>query len=207
MDALYLVGTFNDWEIQTKYQFKTHHHVQTLLVELPAGKTELKISTSPEASSHAFGAESGKTAVGLNQLIFLKSEGNNILLNLDHPGIYFFFLDFSEDPLHPTLRIVVKHEKLTPLEVTEQSGFGLDHFLDMKLPVTLELGRTKLRINDALSLGKGSIVELDRLVGESINVYIGGKLVALGELVVVDDEFGVQVLTVFPPQNLNTTTV
>ncbi|MGK5095107.1 FliM/FliN family flagellar motor switch protein [Deltaproteobacteria bacterium TL4] len=199
MEDLYLVGTFNAWDVRKRYQFdRIDDYIYTLLAELPAGKIEFKIGTVTEAAANNFGSDGDEATVTLNQLTYLKDGGDHLSINLTYPGIYFFFLDFSQDQAQPSLRVVPKHEVTTPEELRDQPGFGLDHFLDMQLPVTFELGKTKLSINEALSLGKGSILELDKLAGESINVYVGGKLVALGELVVVNDNFGVQVLTVLP---------
>lgn len=64
--------------------------------------------------------------------------------------------------------------------------------LDVPLKVTVELGRTKLLINDLLQLGQGSVVELDKMAGEPMEVYVNDKLVAMGEVVVVNEKFGIR---------------
>jgi len=106
-------------------------------------------------------------------------------------------LQGSQD--HPVLRIQAKFTRSSQSE-TDSSSMGLDHFLKMKLPVTFEVGRSSLKIADALSLGQGSVVELDRMVGEDLNVYVGGKLVALGEVVMVNEQFGVRILEILPSE-------
>ena len=68
----------------------------------------------------------------------------------------------------------------------------LDFILDIPLDVSAELGRTRLLINELLQLGQGSVVELNKLVGEPLEVYVNGKLVARGEAVVINEKFGVR---------------
>ena len=76
-------------------------------------------------------------------------------------------------------------------------GMGnLDLLRDVGLRVTVELGRTQLPIRQVLPLGPGSIVELDRLAGEPVDVLVNGVLIARGEVVVVDEKFGVRVTEV-----------
>ena len=68
--------------------------------------------------------------------------------------------------------------------------------LDVPLQVTVELGRTQLRIRNVLELVPGSIVELDKLAGEPVDVLVNGKQIARGEVVVIDEEFGVRITDV-----------
>ncbi|QKY69042.1 flagellar motor switch phosphatase FliY [Lentibacillus sp. CBA3610] len=81
----------------------------------------------------------------------------------------------------------------------EQAGLGqnekrnLDMLLDIPLKVSVELGRTKRSIKDILELSAGSIVELDKLAGEPVDILVNEKLVAKGEVVVIDENFGVRV--------------
>lgn len=65
--------------------------------------------------------------------------------------------------------------------------------LDIELEVSVEIGRTRMRIKDVLSLGEGSIIELDKVVGEPVEIYANKKLIARGEVVVIDEDFGVRV--------------
>ena len=65
--------------------------------------------------------------------------------------------------------------------------------LDVPLNVSVELGRTELRIRNVLELVPGSIIELDRLAGEPIDVLVNGKHIARGEVVVIDEEFGIRI--------------
>jgi flagellar motor switch protein FliN/FliY len=75
-------------------------------------------------------------------------------------------------------------------------GRNLDLLMNVSLGVSAELGRCTMRVSDVLKLGKGSIVELDRLAGSPIDVLVNQRLVARGEIVAVDDRFGVRVTEV-----------
>lgn len=76
---------------------------------------------------------------------------------------------------------------------------NLDLILDIPLTVTVELGRSKMLINDLLQLGQGSVIELTKLVGEPLEVLVNNKLVARGEVVVVNDKFGVRLTDIVSP--------
>lgn len=69
---------------------------------------------------------------------------------------------------------------------------GLDLILDISMPVTVELGRTRMLIRDILALGPGSIVELDKLAGEPVDLLVNDRPIAKGEVVVIDENFGVR---------------
>ncbi|EPR44028.1 flagellar motor switch protein FliN [Desulfovibrio sp. X2] len=75
----------------------------------------------------------------------------------------------------------------------------LDFILDIPLEVSAELGRTKLLINELLQLGQGSVVELNKLAGEPLEIYVNGKLVARGEAVVINEKFGVRLTDIISP--------
>jgi len=76
---------------------------------------------------------------------------------------------------------------------------SLDLILDIPLTVTVELGRSKILINDLLQLGQGSVIELTKLVGEPLEVLVNNKLVARGEVVVVNEKFGVRLTNIVTP--------
>jgi flagellar motor switch protein FliN/FliY len=76
---------------------------------------------------------------------------------------------------------------------------NLDLILDIPLTVTVELGRSKMLINDLLQLGQGSVIELTKLVGEPLEVLVNDKLVARREVVVVNDKFGVRLTDIVSP--------
>ena len=76
---------------------------------------------------------------------------------------------------------------------------NLDLILDIPLTVTVELGRSKMLINDLLQLGQGSVIELTKLVGDPLEVLVNNKLVARGEVVVVNEKFGVRLTDIVTP--------
>lgn len=71
----------------------------------------------------------------------------------------------------------------------------LELLYDLQLPVSIELGRTNMLIRDILRLGRGSVIEFDKLVSEPVDVLINGKKVAEGEVVVIDKHFGIRLTT------------
>jgi flagellar motor switch protein FliN/FliY len=77
---------------------------------------------------------------------------------------------------------------------------NLDLILDIPLTVTVELGRSKMLINDLLQLGQGSVIELTKLAGEPLEVLVNQKLVARGEVVVVNEKFGVRLTDIVSPK-------
>ncbi|MCH7946402.1 MAG: flagellar motor switch protein FliN [candidate division Zixibacteria bacterium] len=77
---------------------------------------------------------------------------------------------------------------------------NIDLLMDVNLPVSIELGRTKMSISDILALVPGSVVELARLAGEPVDVMVNHKLVAKGEVVVVDENFGVRITQLITPE-------
>ena len=82
---------------------------------------------------------------------------------------------------------------------TEHGEKELDFILDIPLELSVELGKTKMLVNDLLQLGQGSIIELNKLAGEPLEVYINRKLIARGEVVVVNEKFGVRLTDVVSP--------
>lgn len=78
-------------------------------------------------------------------------------------------------------------------------GQNMDLIMDVPLQVTVELGRTRKQIREVLALGPGSVVELDKLAGEAVDVLVNGKLVAKGEVVVIDENFGVRITDIVSP--------
>ncbi|HNY65725.1 MAG TPA: flagellar motor switch protein FliN [Deltaproteobacteria bacterium] len=75
----------------------------------------------------------------------------------------------------------------------------LDFILDIPLEVTVEMGRTRMLINDLLQLGQGSVIELNRLAGEPLDILVNSKLVARGEVVVVGEKFGIRLTDIVSP--------
>jgi flagellar motor switch protein FliN/FliY len=77
----------------------------------------------------------------------------------------------------------------------------LSYLLDIPLQVAVELGRARMSIENLLKLNQGSVVELDHIVGEPLDIYVNNKLVARGEAVVMKEKFGVRIVDVVSPQH------
>ncbi|MFW2374148.1 MAG: flagellar motor switch protein FliN [Gammaproteobacteria bacterium] len=76
---------------------------------------------------------------------------------------------------------------------------NLDVVLDIPVNISMEIGRTKISIRNLLQLNQGSVVELDRLAGEPMDVLVNGTLIARGEVVVVNEKFGIRLTDIISP--------
>jgi flagellar motor switch protein FliN/FliY len=87
----------------------------------------------------------------------------------------------------------------------KQGETSLDVILDIPVTLSMEIGRSRISIQNLLQLARGSVVELDRMAGEPLDVLVNGTLVAHGEVVVVNDKFGVRLSDVVSPaERVNT---
>ncbi len=92
---------------------------------------------------------------------------------------------------------------LDALKASRGDGAGkvdLDVLLDVPITLQLEIGRAKISIRNLLSYTQGSVIEMDRLAGEPLDVLVNGTLIAHGEVVVINDKFGVRLTDVVSPQ-------
>ena len=89
-------------------------------------------------------------------------------------------------------------------QLSQSSSHGdarnIDLLLDVDLPVSIELGRTHLAVSDILALGPGSVVELNKLAGEPVDLLVNNKIVAKGEVVVIDENFGLRITQLITPE-------
>ena len=93
----------------------------------------------------------------------------------------------------------VEARKLDPSTNSNAGDVKMDVILDIPVTVGMEIGRTQLSIRNLLQLNQGSIIELDRLAGEPMDVLVNGTLVAHGEVVVVNEKFGIRLTDVVSP--------
>ncbi len=106
----------------------------------------------------------------------------------------------GEDPLAPetveaeTAPLEELHDEGQP--ITEDERRKLDTIMDIPVTISMEVGRSKISIRNLLQLNQGSVVELDRVAGESLDVLVNGTLIAHGEVVVVNDKFGIRLTDV-----------
>ena len=84
----------------------------------------------------------------------------------------------------------------TPSSSEDDIKVDLDMILDIPVTISMEIGRTKINIRNLLQLNQGSVVELDRFAGEPLDVFVNGTLIAHGEVVVVNEKFGIRLTDV-----------
>jgi len=112
----------------------------------------------------------------------------------------------SEDPLQSLTGTTEQEDESTeqiapdPFSIIREEGEpGLELLLDIPLEVSVELGRIEMLIRDVIELGSGSIIELKKTAGEPADVMVNGKIVARGEVVVVEDNFGIRITEIISP--------
>jgi flagellar motor switch protein FliN len=110
----------------------------------------------------------------------------------------------SEQGAKPSAKVNVQVAELDALEsdnlpMARDDDRNLEMILDIPVTIAMEIGRTKISIRNLLQLNQGSVVELDRLAGEPMDVLVNGTLVAHGEVVVVNEKFGIRLTDVVSP--------
>ncbi len=91
------------------------------------------------------------------------------------------------------------YSNYTQLPLTENEEVNLDVILDVPVTIAMEIGRTQINIRNLLQLNQGSVVELERFAGEPLDVLVNGTLIAHGEVVVINDKFGIRLTDVISP--------
>lgn len=104
----------------------------------------------------------------------------------------------SQEADAPEVEPVSESVDSTPQEKTEKIS-NMELLLDIPLEITAELGRTRMIINDLLQLGQGSVIELNKLAGEPLEILVNQKLIARGEVVVVNEKFGIRLTDIISP--------
>ncbi|EMY6820482.1 flagellar motor switch protein FliN [Vibrio cholerae] len=108
----------------------------------------------------------------------------------------------GEDPNAPDIDVdeiltaPLEELKNTAPPITDDERRKLDTIMDIPVTISMEVGRSKISIRNLLQLNQGSVVELDRIAGESLDVMVNGTLIAHGEVVVVNDKFGIRLTDV-----------
>jgi flagellar motor switch protein FliN len=87
------------------------------------------------------------------------------------------------------------------MQATKGEPRTIEFLLDVTLQITVEVGRARMTIQDILQLGQGSVVELEKLAGEPLDIYLNGKQVARGEAVIVNEKFGVRLTDIISPED------
>ena len=104
----------------------------------------------------------------------------------------------TQDTVVPTAE-PARFDDLRADNPDDASDLNLDVILDVPVALSLEVGRTRMPIRNLLQLNRGSVIELERGAGEPLDVYVNGTLIAQGEVVVVNDRFGVRLTDVVSP--------
>lgn len=116
----------------------------------------------------------------------------------------------SEEEVNVETDVESEGEKSVPVQefqesagsaktVTSSGEINLDALMDVQVNLSVEIGRSKLAIKDLIQLSPGSVVELDRMVEEPLDLMVNGTLIARGEVVVVDGQFGLRLIDVVSP--------
>lgn len=82
---------------------------------------------------------------------------------------------------------------------SHKTASNIDFLLDIPLEITIELGRTKMLIHELLKLGQGSVIELEKLAGETMDIFANQRLIAKGEVVVINEKYGVRLTEIISP--------
>ena len=116
---------------------------------------------------------------------------------MGYPPMYYPPYPYPYPPQHEPKLIGSKPLTMEPLDVTERLGKeqaqNLDLIMEVPLQVTVEIGRARRKVQDILEFAKGSLVVLDKLAGDSVDLFVNGKCIARGEVVVIEDNFGVRI--------------
>lgn len=104
-------------------------------------------------------------------------------------------------PMEKSSAVKAENVQLDKLHSSGRSGeeLNLDVILDIPVTITMEIGSTKINIRNLLQLNQGSVVELDRMAGEPLDVVVNGTLIAHGEVVVVNEKFGIRLTDIISP--------
>lgn len=109
--------------------------------------------------------------------------------------------DDVQDTLKETGKVEVGRMTFDEITRPEKTSpqMDLDFILDIPLSLSVELGRSRMLINELLQLGQGSVIELTKIAGEPMDVYVNRRLIARGEVVVVNEKFGVRLTDIISP--------
>jgi len=109
---------------------------------------------------------------------------------------------YTPPPAQPVMAQPVQFQELsgTPVAPAQVPPEKLELLFDVPLRITVELGRTKMTLKQVMELSVGSLIELDKLTGEPVDILVNGKLIARGEVVVIDENFGVRITEIVSPK-------
>jgi len=147
--------------------------------------------SSPASAEHAATTQQANAVSEQRMRDSHHSANSQPITSINHPGPQYFG---SNAAINQQANIQpADFMQFEPLQMNETESKNLNMLLDIPLQVTVELGRTRRSVQDILNLSTGSIIELDKLAGEPVDILVNNKLVAKGEVVVIDENFGVRV--------------
>ena len=141
-------------------------------------------------------------AVEVREETAVEAELGELAGELDQAALEELLLE-EAPPAHMTGEPLIEEielEALLPFDGHPAADTDIGLLLEVPLSISVELGRTSLTIRELLALGQGSILQLDRHAGEPVDVLVNGKRLARGEVVVIDEDFGIRVTEVVTPE-------
>jgi len=143
------------------------------------------------------GEASFEVEVELSPLSELEGPLSGLVLRIGEEGMVFLSDDGGREE-----QVTVRPAKFPSLESQEEirQPRNLEALMDLELVISVELGRVRMRIREILQLGQGAIVELNKLAGEPVDLLVNGKKFAEGEVVVIDENFGVRITSLMSPR-------
>jgi flagellar motor switch protein FliN len=129
----------------------------------------------------------------------VEAELGDLAEGLDQAALEELLLE-EAPPVGGPLIEEIELEQLLPFDGDAGTETDIGLLLEVPLSISVELGRTSLTIRELLALGQGSILQLDRHAGEPVDVLVNGKRLARGEVVVIDEDFGIRVTEVVTPE-------
>ena len=176
------------------FKFVDHTHADAVLnaTNRPGGLNFCKKVFGNKVSIVPYVMPGFMLAKKINE-IYSKNPNINCLILMNH-GIFTFADDAKE-----AYDLMIKYVSQAERAINKLKVQNLDFILDIPLKVTVELGRTDVVIKDLLQLGQGSVLELDKLAGEPLEILVNGKMVAKGEVVVVNEKFGIRLTDIISP--------
>lgn len=164
------------------------------------GEAETMTGESVDNPSAVQDDEDGDSAAEAAMKKMIEDDAESELKSESRPDLENEFPDLSQVQVEETMANPAEFQQLGPSQAKATSASNIDMLLDVKMPVSIELGRTDLPISEILTIGPGSVVELDKLAGEPVDLLVNDKIVAKGEVVVVDENFGVRITMLMSPE-------
>jgi flagellar motor switch protein FliN/FliY len=143
--------------------------------------------------------DDAKTPEDVEEESIVEAELGDLAEGLDQAALEELLLEEAPSAGEPLIE-EIELEQLLPFDGDAGTETDIGLLLEVPLSISVELGRTSLTIRELLALGQGSILQLDRHAGEPVDVLVNGKRLARGEVVVIDEDFGIRVTEVVTPE-------